>query len=111
MSTFSSLTPRIQRKSLNKESNHFAHGHMNVLAVNLRRVPGGMKSWPKLIERCFQPLQNRRIGAVVLFTKSTVGMEGMQWQCHCISNPHADSPVPQSLLESLAVGAAKAAVR
>jgi hypothetical protein len=83
---------------LNDESAHFSKDDMNVLAANLTRVPGGMSSWPELVEQCFR--KRGRFGAAVLFTESS--MATGEIRCRCLQNPAAYNQVPQTLINALA---------
>jgi hypothetical protein len=51
------------------ETHQLSRDEINVLAIDLSNIPGGIRDWKPLIQRRFQPNLNRRFGAVVLFTR------------------------------------------
>jgi hypothetical protein len=61
------------KKLLYGESHHFSRDHMNILVMDVSRVVSNLQAWVKLIERCLQPKQNRRFGAVVFFFAGFTG--------------------------------------
>ncbi len=84
------------------EARHFSRDQTNLLAMDVTKVPGGIRTWTPLIERRFQPTRNRRIGAVALFSSGLSVHRGAllrRWTVLC--NPHALNPVPQSLLSDI----------
>ncbi len=85
------------------ELHHFSRETPNLLIMNVTSVVGGMKGWTPLIEKCFQPTRNRRIGAVLLYEMMTVGLRAQIWErWRLVRNPHAYVPIPERLLDSLA---------
>ncbi len=88
---------------LTAELHHFSKDRMNLLAIDVSQVPGGMKEWVDPLQRRFQPTRNRRIGAVVLYEKSgLVGPTSKIWpRWRVLRNPHAYVPAPQSLLDAI----------
>jgi hypothetical protein len=91
------------RRLLAGELHHFSREHHNILAIDITRVPVGPKNWAPLIKRSFQPGQNRRIGAVIFFSRGLVGTPittRQQWAV--VANPYAYCPVPADFLELVA---------
>lgn len=90
------------RRLLAGELHHFSKGSPNVLLIDCGGVPGGVGDWVPSITRCFQPAQNTRISAVILYQ---TGMIGAPLQLHrtwkVLPNPHATNPLPIVLLDAL----------
>jgi hypothetical protein len=98
------VTDTRAKRLLYAESHHFSREHMNILVVDVTRIVSSLKAWGRLIEKCFQPDQNRRFGAVVLFFAGTTGEKmtaSQQWKV--VRNPYAERPIPESLLERILV--------
>jgi hypothetical protein len=84
------------------ESHHFSHEEMNLLVMDVTKVISSLKAWRRLIERCFQPEQIRRFGAVVLFSAGITGekMSPLEnWEV--VPNPYAYKLIPESLLRKI----------
>ena len=90
------------RRILAAELHHFTKTNPNVLIIDTGGVAGGIHDWAPSIERCFQPAQNTRISAVVLYF---TGVMGNPAQTHrvwrVLINPHAVNPIPGALVEAL----------
>ncbi|PYV62525.1 MAG: hypothetical protein DMG97_40240, partial [Acidobacteria bacterium] len=87
------------KRLLYGESHHFSREQMNILVVDVTRIVSSLKIWSQLIEKCFQPEQNRRFGAVVLFSAGITGDKMapfQQWKV--VRNPYATKAIPESLL-------------
>lgn len=97
------VTDNRAKRLLYAESHHFSREEMNILVMDLTKVPGKSKGWAPIIERCLQPGQNRRFGAVVLFSTGLAldTMAGLQ-EWRVVRNPYAYKPVPESLLQQIA---------
>src|SRR5207253_87029 len=67
------LTVARAKRLLYGESHHFSREEMNILVLNVTSIVSSIKIWSQLIEKCFQPEQNRRFGAVVLFSAAITG--------------------------------------
>jgi hypothetical protein len=96
------VTDARAKRLLYAESHHFSECEMNILVMDMTKVVAGVKAWRPLIERCLQPDQNRRFGAVVLFSSGFTGekMSPVQnWMA--IRNQHAYKPVPNELLQTI----------
>jgi hypothetical protein len=88
------------KRLLYGESHHFSSEHMNILVMDVTRVPGGIEDWEKLIGRCLQPSQNRRLGAVVLFSEGLLGIDlAIERMWRIIQNPYAYRPIPAEMLD------------
>jgi hypothetical protein len=98
------VTDTRAKRLLYGESHHFSREQMNILVVDVTKIVSSLKFWSQLIEKCFQPEQNRRFGAVVLFSAGITGgkMAAFQ-QWRVVRNPYADKPIPESLLEKILV--------
>ena len=84
------------------ESHHFTRKQMNILAIDVTQVPGGIKGWLPRIERCLQPTQNRRFGAVLLFMTTLEGEKASHTQTwRAVINPHAYRLIPAGLISVL----------
>jgi hypothetical protein len=98
------VTDTRAKRLLYGESHHFSRDEMNILVIDVTRVISSLGVWSQLIGKCFQPGQNRRFGAVVLFSAG-VGGENMaalqEWAI--VRNPYAEKPIPQSVLGKLMV--------
>lgn len=90
---------RVQRL-LAAELHHFSPDETNVLAIDVMRSSGSIRTWTPLIERRFQPNQNRRLDAVVMYqlvqTSPTIKHA---WRV--LRNPHAYRPVPDAFIGAI----------
>ena len=90
------------KRLLAGELHHFPKSSPNVLVIDCGSVPGGVADWVPSITRCFQPAQNTRISAVILYQ---TGMLGTPLQFHrawkVLPNPHGANPLPTVLLDAL----------
>jgi hypothetical protein len=87
------------KKLLYAESHHFSKDEMNVLVMDVTAVPGAIKGWSKLVERCLQPTQNRRIGAVLLFSsRMDGGSASLKYDWRAIKNQHAYKAIPDAFI-------------
>ena len=90
------------RRLLSAELHHFSRDARNILAIDISGVSIGPKNWAPLIQRSFQPNQNRRIGAVVFFSRRLVGIPLATRQIWAIvANEHAYCPIPRAFLDKL----------
>jgi hypothetical protein len=93
---------------LDDESKHFSREEINILVMNVSRIPIGLPDFIPLIQRRLQPHLNRRFSAVILFTqffRVEDGMPELDW--HMIINPHAYRQVPISLAQTLSLLSSK----
>lgn len=91
------------RRLLAAELHHFSRETHNILAVDITAVTVGPRDWAALIRRSFQPAQNRRIGAVVFFSRALVGIPLAARQMWAVVvNEHAYRPIPGELLAAIA---------
>jgi hypothetical protein len=90
------------RRLLSAELHHFSRDTRNILAIDISGVSIGPKNWAPLIQRSFQPNQNRRIGAVVFFSRGLVGIPLATRQIWAVvANEHAYCPIPRTFLDKL----------
>ncbi|HEV2047066.1 MAG TPA: hypothetical protein VGQ95_10770 [Chthoniobacterales bacterium] len=90
------------KRMLAAELHHFAKSNPNLLVIDTGSVAGGLHDWAPSITRCFQPTQNTRITAVVLYFTGVMGNPPhthRAWKV--LINPHAANPLPAQLLEAL----------
>jgi hypothetical protein len=85
------------QKLFTQELDHFSRDHTNILIMDVTEVPDGIVGWTPLIQRRFQPTQNRRIGAVVMFEEEFIGTIQRTWQV--LRNNYAYRRPPDVLLE------------
>jgi hypothetical protein len=91
------------RRLLAAELHHFSRETHNILAIDITAVTIGPKDWAALIRRSFQPAQNRRIGAVVFFSRGLVGIPLAARQIWAVVvNEHAYRAIPADFLEAIA---------
>jgi hypothetical protein len=96
------VTDARAKRLLYGESHHFSREQMNILVMDVTRIVSSLKVWTQLIEKCFQPEQNRRFGGVVLFSAGRTGEKMasfQQWKV--VRNPYAYKPIPESLLQKI----------
>src|SRR5712691_436533 len=87
---------RVQRL-LTAELHHFSRDEANLLAIDISRSAGSIRGWTPLIERRFQPTQNRRLGGVVVY--QLVGTTpAIKHKWRALRNRHAYKPIPDALL-------------
>jgi hypothetical protein len=90
------------RRLLSAELHHFSPDMHNILAIDISGVGISPKNWAPLIQRSFQPAQNRRIGAVVFFSQAMVGIPlAIRQKWAVVFNEYAYCPIPQIILEKL----------
>jgi hypothetical protein len=90
------------RRLLSAELHHFSRDTRNILAIDISGVSVGPKNWAPLIQRSFQPTQNRRIGAVVFFSHGMVGIPLATRQIWAVVvNEYAYCPIPRAFLDKL----------
>ena len=90
------------RRLLSAELHHFSRHTRNILAIDISGVSIGPKNWAPLIQRSFQPNQNRRIGAVIFFCRGMVGIPPATRQIWAsVANEHAYRPIPTVFLDKL----------
>ena len=90
------------RRLLSAELHHFSRDKRNILAIDISGVSVGPKNWAPLIQRSFQPNQNRRIGAVVFFSRGMVGIPLATRQIWAaVANKYAYCPIPPVFLDKL----------
>lgn len=90
------------KRMLAAELHHFTKTNPNLLVIDTGGVAGGLHDWAPPIERCFQPRQNTRITAVVLYFTGVMGNPAhvhRAWKV--LINPHAANALPAELLEAL----------
>jgi hypothetical protein len=84
------------------ETHQLSRDEINVLAIDLSNIPGGIRDWKPLIQRRFQPNLNRRFGAVVLFTRvNQLHNANILRGYRVLRNPHAYRRVPDALLGAI----------
>jgi len=96
------LTDERAERLMVGEAHHFSHQERNLLAIDVSRIPRGIRCWSALIQRRFQPNRNRRVGAVVLFvghTQTESAIVKRRWSV--LQNPYAYRPLPESLLNAI----------
>ena len=87
------------RRLLAAELHHFSRDTRNILAIDLTGVSVGPKNWAPLIQRSFQPGQNRRIGAVIFFSRGMGGEPFASRQVwSVVPNQYAYQPIPEGFL-------------
>jgi hypothetical protein len=87
------------KRLFNAEYHHFSEEVANILVGNVCAVADGMKSWTAWMNRVFQPKQNRKVGAVVLFEQGVLGCpEAISRQWRVTTNPYAHLAIPHSLI-------------
>ena len=96
------ITDSRAKRLLYAESHHFNKEHTNILVMDVSKVTGGMKKWMEIVERCLQPNQNRRFGAVIFFSEGfyvdKINIEQIWKQ---VTNEYAYNKVSPKLLEMI----------
>lgn len=97
------VTDARARRLLAAELHHFSRETHNILAIDTTAVTVSPKDWAALVRRSFQPGQNRRIGAVVFFSRGLVGIPLAARQVWAVvANEHAYHPIPPEFLARVA---------
>lgn len=96
-----SMTDERAQRLMEAEAHHFSREEINILVMDISKVPSGIKCWSPLIQRRFQPRINRRFGAVILFA-SYIESAGFSRHSCVLQNPHAYRQPPKCLLDDLA---------
>jgi hypothetical protein len=95
-----SITDERAQRLMRTEAEHFSREEINILVMDVSKIPNGIRCWLPLIRRRFQPHINRRFGAVVLF--SCYISAGVSWRSSVLTNPHACRQPPKNLIDELA---------
>ncbi|MHB8730847.1 MAG: hypothetical protein ACYDAB_03540 [bacterium] len=83
------------------ELHHFTKTNPNVVVIDTGNVPGGFQDWGPSITRCFQPTQNTRISAVVLYQTGLLGIPlAVHRAWKIMVNQYAANPLPQAILQA-----------
>jgi hypothetical protein len=91
------------RRLLAAELHHFSKDSYNVLAIDITAVTASPKDWAPLIQRSFQPAQNRRIGAVIFFSSGMAGTPlATRQRWAVVPNKYAYRTIPADLLAGIA---------
>jgi hypothetical protein len=90
---------RVQRL-LTAELHHFSRDETNVLVVDVGRSAGSIRSWSPQIERRFQPIMNRRLGAVVVY-QLVQSNPSYRYRWQVLQNPHAYRAVPDAVIHAV----------
>jgi len=96
-----SLTDSRAARLMEAESDHFSRDEFNLLAMDVTRIPNGVRDFVPLVQRRMQPNLNRRFGAVVLFSEAVLGNGSIESEWRVVRNPHAYIQPPESLLTDL----------
>jgi hypothetical protein len=98
------LTDSRAKRLFAGELHHFTRGECNVLMVDVSRIQVDMESWIPAVARRFQPKQNQRVSAVVLWAAS---MCPRPWRFRRrwrgILNPHALARLPDGFHRDIQV--------
>lgn len=90
------------KRLFNAEYHHFSERVANVLVINVSAVSGGMSEWALTIERLFQPCQNRKVGAVLLFDQGSLGPpEAIRHRWKVLVNPYCHIAVRSTIIEDI----------
>ncbi len=90
------------KRIFNDEHDHFSQDVCNILAINTSAIPSAIADWVPLISRLFQPKQNRRVSAVVLFASGTIVTDfAVRRVWRVISNPFANLQAPKEFLDKI----------
>ncbi len=65
-------------------------GYPNIVVIDVTRIPNGIKNWPVIIKRRFQPKINRKISAVLLWSSILSPAEGVKTSRYWIKNQYAN---------------------
>jgi hypothetical protein len=86
---------------LEAETKHFSKDEINVVVIDLSKIPRGVDLFPALIRPRLQPRINCRFSAVILFFDSVVGSGLVVTEWKVIVNPNAHRHIPDSFIQSL----------
>ncbi len=90
------------KRLLGAELHHFLKTNPNLLVIDTGNVPGGIKDWGPSLMRAFQPTQNTRVTAILLYQTGIIGAPPRSYRAwQILSNPHAANSLPGPLLEAL----------
>ncbi|MBN2295526.1 MAG: hypothetical protein JXM70_24060 [Pirellulales bacterium] len=95
-----SITDERAQSLMRAEADHFSNEEINILVMDISRVPAGIRCWSPLIQRRFQPNINRRFSAVVLLS-SCIEATGISRHCSVLQNQYAYKKTPKCLLDNL----------
>ena len=95
-----SITDERAQRLMSAEAEHFSREEINILVMDVSRVPDGIRCWSPLIQRRFQPNINRRFGAVVLLS-SYIEAAGISRRCSVLQNQYAYKKPPKCILDNL----------
>jgi len=95
-----SITDERSQRLMSAEAHHFSNEEINILVMDISRVPAGIRCWSPLIQRRFQPNINRRFGVVVVLS-SFIEAAGISRRCSVLQNQYAYKQPPKCLLDNL----------
>jgi hypothetical protein len=90
---------RIQRL-IAGELHHFTPETVNVLVVDLSRAAGSIRGWTPLIERRFQPAQNRRLSGALMYQLNQTH-PSLKHRWRALMNPYAYQSVPGAFVTAI----------
>src|SRR5713101_5021228 len=98
--SYSVADERLKRKMSDK-LNQFSPAEINLLVIDITRVPNGFKGWQPLLRRNLPPARNRRYSGVMLYRQlwNGTGRSLREWYFEQHPNPY--KKLPPSFIEAL----------
>jgi hypothetical protein len=92
------------KQFLSDEAKQLPTEYPGLIMVEMSRAPGGFQAWEPLLQRCFQPTQRTRVGAVCLFMSAqelTPNGAALVPHTKVLVNPHARLPLASWITDGL----------
>jgi hypothetical protein len=86
---------------MSRKRSQFSQNEINLLVINVTRIPGGFKGWQSLLQRRLQPGINKRFSGVALLQYHWNGTGVHRPECHLEQHPNPYKKLPVSLLNDL----------
>lgn len=86
---------------MSRKRGQFSPNEINLLVINVTRVPGGFKGWQPLLQRRLQPGINKRFSGVALLQYHWNGSCVFRPECYLEQHPNPYTKLPASLVNDL----------
>ncbi len=88
---------RRTERVINEKRNQLPEHERSILVINCTNLQGELKTWTIYSERLLEQDDNKRIGAIILYSKTIIGGT-VETQIRAIKNRQAHSPIPDDIL-------------
>lgn len=86
---------------MSRKRGQFSPNEINLLVIDVTRVPGGFTGWQSLVRRRLQPGMNTRFSGVLLYQQQWNDLGLFRQECHLEQHPNPRKKLPNSLVNDL----------